>query len=120
MRLWLFLHTAGIMVGLARHTLGGTAIRATRGTIGVGDMVMTHSGAGALVGVVILTILDLFHHITTTTTIHHTTAVGTSRIVRLWLSDQIVRSLVVDHLIWVAVSRVLVAIEVSIADRVVR
>lgn len=84
MLLWLFRHIVGIMVGLARHTLGGMVIRATLGMIGVGGMDMTHSGVGALVGVAILIIRDLSRHITTTTTILLTMAVCISLIVPLW------------------------------------
>jgi hypothetical protein len=65
------------MVGLARHTLGGMDIRATRGMIGVGGMDTTHSGVGALVGVATLIIRDLSRHTTIITTIHLTMAVVT-------------------------------------------
>lgn len=71
---------AGITVGHALHTHGGMVILDTRGTTGVGVVVMTHIGVGpgASVGEAILTIQDLSHHITITTTIHHTTEVVTT------------------------------------------
>lgn len=64
------------MAGQDLHTHGGTAILATHGTTGAGVAVTTHIGVGvgALAGAVILTTLDLSHHITITTTIHHTMA----------------------------------------------
>lgn len=80
------------------------AIRATRGMIGATARSMIHIGvgAGALAGVVIRTILDIFHRTTITTTIHLTMAVVAIAVL-LWHIVRIAQHLVADLRILAAV-----------------
>ena len=80
------------------------AIRATRGMIGATARSMIHIGvgAGALAGVVIRTILDIFHRTTITTTIHLTMAVVAIAVL-LWHIVRIAQPQVEDLRILAAV-----------------
>jgi hypothetical protein len=91
------------MDGQDLRTAGGMAIRATRGMIGATARSMIHIGvgAGALAGVVIRTILDIFHRTIITTTIHLTMVVAIA--VLLWHIVRIAQHQVEDLRILAAV-----------------